>query len=138
MFTIMRAHHAVPLALVFSFLLLSHDAPRARAQAGPRGIPAGEHGISLNITVTPDGPGAASAPAINSKQLSLYDDGVEHRIQNLTPDPGPARIVLLVDNSRSLRLDVEKMAAALREYAYEIYEGDQLMLVGYDEKAEIV
>jgi Ca-activated chloride channel homolog len=54
------------------------------------------------------------------------------------PDPGPARIVILVDNSLGLRADVEKLQKATREFAYEIYEGDQVEVIGYDQNAEII
>jgi VWFA-related protein len=46
--------------------------------------------------------------------------------------------VLLVDNSLTIRADVDKLEQAAREFAYEIYEGDKLLIVGYDEQAEIV
>jgi len=75
---------------------------------------------------------------ITSKELSIYDNGIEQSIRNFTPDPSPAKIVLLVDNSLSIRADVEKLEQAAREFAYEIYEGDKLLIVGYDEQAEIV
>jgi Ca-activated chloride channel homolog len=75
---------------------------------------------------------------ITSKEVSVYDNGVEQSIRNFTPDPSPARIVLLVDNSLSIRADVDKLEQAAREFAYEIYEGDKLLIVGYDEQAEIV
>ncbi len=79
-----------------------------------------------------------SAANVNSKQVAVYDNGIEQTIKNLTPDPSPARIVLLVDNSLTLRADIDKLERATREFAYEIYEGDQLLIVGYDEEAEIV
>jgi VWFA-related protein len=75
---------------------------------------------------------------ITSKEVSIYDNGIEQSIRNFTPDPSPARIVLLVDNSLSIRADVDKLEQAAREFAYEIYEGDKLLIVGYDEQAEIV
>ena len=75
---------------------------------------------------------------ITSKEVSVYDNGIEQSIRNFTPDPSPARIVLLVDNSLSIRADVEKLEQAAREFAYEIFEGDKLLIVGYDEQAEIV
>jgi len=75
---------------------------------------------------------------ITSKELSIYDNGVEQSIRNFTPDPSPARIVLLVDNSLTIRADVDKLEQAAREFAYEIFEGDKLLIVGYDEEAEIV
>lgn len=80
-----------------------------------------------------------SKPApITSKELSIYDNGVEQTIRNFTPDPSPARIVLLVDNSLTIRADVDKLEQAAREFAYEIFEGDKLLIIGYDEEAEIV
>lgn len=75
---------------------------------------------------------------ITAKQVAVYDNGVEQNIKNLTPDPSPARIVLLVDNSLTIRADVEKLERAAREFAYEIFDGDKLLIVGYDEQAEIV
>jgi VWFA-related protein len=75
---------------------------------------------------------------IISKEVSVYDNGVEQAIRNFTPDPSPAHIVLLVDNSLSIRADVDKLEQAAREFAYEIFEGDKLLIVGYDEQAEIV
>src|SRR5260370_20224772 len=50
----------------------------------------------------------------------------------------PARIVLLVDNSLTIRAEVEKLERATLEFAYEIYDGDKLLVVGYDNNAEIV
>ena len=75
---------------------------------------------------------------VTSKEVSVYDNGMEQSIRNFTPDPSPAKIVLLVDNSLTIRADVEKLEQAAREFAYEIYEGDKLLIVGYDEQAEIV
>ena len=75
---------------------------------------------------------------ITSKEVSVYDNGMEQSIRNFTREPSPARIVLLVDNSLSIRADVDKLEQAAREFAYEIYEGDKLLIVGYDEQAEIV
>jgi Ca-activated chloride channel homolog len=75
---------------------------------------------------------------ITSKEVAVYDNGVEQSIRNFTKDPSPARIVLLVDNSLSIRADVDKLEQAAREFAYEIFEGDKLLIVGYDEQAEIV
>ncbi len=79
-----------------------------------------------------------SVAPITAKQLSVYDNGTEQTILNFTPDPSPARIVLLVDNSLTIRAEVEKLEKAAREFAYEIYEGDKLLIVGYDEEAEVV
>lgn len=75
---------------------------------------------------------------IKVENLYLYENGIEQRIKNFSYDPSPARIVVLVDNSQTLPTDVEKMKAATMEFAYEIFEGDQLFVLAYDEKAEII
>jgi Ca-activated chloride channel family protein len=76
--------------------------------------------------------------AIKIENLSLYENGFEQQIRNFSYDPSPSRIVLLVDNSQTLPADVEKLKKATMEFAYEIFEGDQLFILAYDEKAEIV
>jgi VWFA-related protein len=104
-------------------------------QAGRRQQASTESGVLVNVVAKR----ADNSPAqITAKQLSVYDNGVEQTIRNFTPDPSPARIVLLVDNSLTIRADVQKLEQAAREFAYEIYEGDKMLIVGYDEEAEIV
>ena len=75
---------------------------------------------------------------IKVDNLFLYENGVEQKIKNFSYDPSPARIVLLVDNSQTLPIDVEKMKKAAMEFAYEIFDGDQLFTIAYDEKPEII
>ncbi len=75
---------------------------------------------------------------IKPENLYLYENGIEQRIKNFSFDPSPARIVLLVDNSQTVPADVEKLKKATMEFAYEIFDGDQLFVIGYDEKAEII
>ncbi len=105
------------------------------AQAGRRQPTSNEGGVMVSIVAHRND---SSRTPITARQLSVYDNGVEQAIRNLTPDPSPARIVLLVDNSLTIRADVEKLERAAREFAYEIFEGDKLLIVGYDEQAEIV
>ena len=104
-------------------------------QAGRRPNTAGQSGVLVSVVARRDD---QSQTNITSKQVAVYDNGVEQTIRNFTPDPSPARIVILVDNSLTLRADIDKLERATREFAYEIYEGDQLLIVGYDEEAEIV
>ena len=107
----------------------------ALAQAGRRPTASTEGGLLISVVARrADNPAAV----ITAKQLAVFDNGVEQTIRNFTPDPSPARIVLLVDNSLTIRADVEKLEKAAREFAYEIFEGDKLLIVGYDEEAEIV
>ena len=75
---------------------------------------------------------------IKPESIFLYENGIEQKIKNFSYDPSPAKIVLLVDNSQTVRADVEKLKQTVMEFAYEIFEGDQLFVLAYDEKAEIV
>ena len=75
---------------------------------------------------------------IKVENLFLYENGIEQKIKNFSYDPSPARIVILVDNSQTLPTDIEKMKKAAMEFAYEIFDGDQLFVIAYDEKPEIV
>ena len=104
-------------------------------QAGRRPNTSGQTGVLVSVIARRDD---QSQTNITSKQVAVYDNGVEQTIKNFTPDPSPARIVLLVDNSLTLRADIDKLERAAREFVYEIYEGDQLLIIGYDEEAEIV
>src|ERR1700682_3826093 len=104
-------------------------------QAGRRAHPTSDTSAVLNVVATRAN---GSAAPITSKDVSLFDNGVEQTIRNFAPDLSPARMVLLVDNSLTIRADVDKLEAATREFAYEIYDGDKLLIVGYDNNAEIV
>ena len=117
-------------AVLFSLVAIS-----IMAQSGMRPHANASGGVQVGVVARRDD--NRESP-VTSKELSVYDNGVEQSISNFTPDPSPAKIVLLVDNSLTIRADVEKLEQAAREFAYEIYEGDKLLIVGYDEQAEIV
>ena len=78
------------------------------------------------------------ADPIRLENLFLYENGIEQKIKSFTYDPSPAPIVLLVDNSQTLQSDIEKIKKATMEFAYEIFDGDQLFVIAYDEKPEII
>jgi Ca-activated chloride channel family protein len=75
---------------------------------------------------------------IRVDNLDLYENGVEQKINNFVVDPSPSRIVILVDNSQTLQTTVDKMKEAAMQFAYEIYDGDQIFTLAYDQKPEIV
>jgi VWFA-related protein len=113
---------------LLSVSILAQSGVRPNASSGGSGVMVGVVARRDDNKTTP----------VTSRDVAVYDNGVEQSIRNFTPDPSPARIVLLVDNSLTIRADVEKLEQAAREFAYEIYEGDKLLIVGYDEQAEIV
>jgi Ca-activated chloride channel family protein len=132
----MRANlKAFTLVLVTSFMLAALAAGQAGRRGGGESDINRERGMFLNVTAARED---GSEERVTAKEVSLYDGGQEQTIQAFTPDPTPARIVILVDNSLGLRADVEKLQKATREFAYEIYEGDQVMVVGFDQQPEII
>jgi Ca-activated chloride channel homolog len=75
---------------------------------------------------------------IPKQNLELFDGGVLQRIEAFAPDPSPARFVVVMDNSATLQTDVKKLASVPAAFAPEIYEGDKVMVIGYDLKPEII
>lgn len=75
---------------------------------------------------------------IPKRVLELFDGSVQQKIEAFSPDPTPAKIVVLMDNSLTLQTDVTKLAAVPAAFAPEIYEGDKVMVIGYDTKPEII
>src|SRR5678816_1818157 len=121
--------------LLITLLVIGLVSLSILAQSGVRPNASAAGGVMVNVVARREN---KQGNPITSKELSVYDNGIEQSIRNFTPDPSPARIVLLVDNSLSIRADVDKLEQAAREFAYEIFEGDKLLIVGYDEQAEIV
>lgn len=109
----------------------------ANAQAGRRSSANGSDDSGSVIPVVARREIAATDP-IKIENIALYENSVEQRIKGFSFDPSPAKIILLVDNSQTLRTDVAKMKDAAAQFAYEIYEGDQVFVAAYDEKAEII
>jgi VWFA-related protein len=75
---------------------------------------------------------------IPKQVIEFYDGGVRQEIQAFSPDPTPARIVVLMDNSLTLQSDTKKLAGVPAAFAPEIYEGDKVMVIGYDTKPEVI
>jgi Ca-activated chloride channel family protein len=125
----------LPHSIIVVSLICAVFVALAVGQAGRRPAATREGGVLLNVVAAKQ---QSTSEPVNSRQIALYDNGVEQTIKSFSPDPSPANIVLLVDNSLTLRADIEKLEQAAREFAYEIYDGDKLLIVGYDEEAEII
>jgi Ca-activated chloride channel family protein len=114
-----------------AFILVSGADAQSRRNAK------GDVGDGTILTVTAARDDKKTEP-LKAENLFLYENGIEQKIKNFVTDPSPARIVILVDNSQTLPTSVENMKKAVMEFAYEIFDGDQLFVIAYDEKAEII
>jgi Ca-activated chloride channel family protein len=92
-------------------------------------------GTILNVSATRTD---KKTDPIKLEDLFLYENGVEQKIKNLVFDPSPSKIVILVDNSQTLPTSVDALKAAVMQFAYEIFDGDQLFVLAYDEHPEII
>ena len=117
--------------LIFCLLIC---AAHAAAQSRRNVKSTGDDGMIISVSARSD---SATVP-VKIENLSLYENGVEQKINNFAFDPSPARIIVMVDNSQTIRPDVEKLKAAVMDFAYEIFEGDQLYVIAYDQKPEII
>lgn len=125
------------LRITFTFLIgtmVLTVATAAQSRRSHRGE-AGVEGTVISVTVTRED---KKTDPIRLENLFLYENGIEQKIKNFAIDPSPSKILILVDNSQTLQTSIEKMQKAAMEFAYEIYEGDQLFTLAYDEKAEII
>src|SRR5215470_1879764 len=103
----------------------------ARAQSG-RGE-GGPRTTSLNVIVR-----APKDKVITKETFDLYDSGVKQDVISFVPVPTGSRIVLLVDNSQGLRAEAKDVQKAALDLVNELYQDDQMLVVGYNENAEII
>jgi len=122
------------ILIACAFCLLLNIAPAA-AQSRRNATAADLEGTILTVTAARND---KKPDQIKVGDLFLYENGIEQKIKNFAYDPSPARIVLLVDNSQTLPTSVEALKNAAMQFAYEIFEGDQLFTLAYDEKPEII
>ena len=121
------------IAAIAGLMLITTALAGAQSRRNVKG--ADLEGSILSVTaVRTDG----KADPIKVEDLYLYENGIEQKIKNFSYDPSPAKIVLLVDNSQTLPTSIESLKKAAMEFAYEIFEGDQLFTIAFDEKAEII
>ncbi len=122
--------------LTVIFCLLTLGLVSVFAQSGnSRRNTANLDGVILSVTAArTDG----KEEPIRTENLYFYENAVEQKIKNFTYDPSPARIVILVDNSQTVPADLEKLKQATMEFIYEIYDGDQVFVIAYDENPEII
>jgi VWFA-related protein len=75
---------------------------------------------------------------LTREKLELWDAGIGQQIEAFQPDYSAARIAIIVDNSESLRADLGQLAQAVKAFASRLYQGDQLMVVAYNESPEVI
>lgn len=121
-------------SVIFCLLTLGFASATAQSAHSKRATDKIEGTILSVVATRTDG----KEDPIRTENLYFYENAVEQKIKNFSYDPSPSRIVLLVDNSQTVPADLDTLKKATMEFAYEIYDGDQLFVVAYDEKPEII
>jgi VWFA-related protein len=127
----MFARKIILMTLISLLITAGTDGQSRHSARGDSAV----EGTVISVTaVREDG----KSDPIRGEGLHLHENGIEQKIKNFSMDPSPARIVLLVDNSQTLPTSIEALKQAAMEFAYEIFDGDQLFTIAYDETAEII
>lgn len=118
-------------------VVLAAEVWAAGPQAGRRS-PAERSGASAIVNVIVEQAPGGKDFQLTRDKVELYDAGIPQQIESLTPDYSAARIALLIDSSESLKLDGERVLQIVKAFAASLYEGDEMMLVTYNETAEVL
>ncbi len=101
-------------------------------QSGKSGV-SGRRTETLNVIVH-----APEGKAISKEDFELYDQGIPQEVDTFYKVDAGSRIVLMVDNSESLRVENEVLQKCVASLINELYEDDQMMVIGYNEEANII
>jgi len=132
MFKISYVRPAAALTILSCFIAASVTVARSSPQSG-KGLPGGKRTATLNVIIH-----APKDKAVTKEIVDLYDSGIPQEIESLMPLQVGSRIILMVDNSSNLRADAPTLQKAADVIVSELYEDDQMMVVGFNEAAEII
>ena len=126
-----RYASALGLVAVLSLLTLSSVAA-GFGQSG-KGNASGRRSVTLNVI--------AHSPAgkqVTKEDFDLYDGGTPQEIESFGRLDSGSRLVLLIDSSANLKVEATALQKATEAIINELYQDDQMMVVGYSESAEII
>jgi len=104
----------------------------AIAQSG-KGNPTSRRNVTLNVIVH-----APESKLVSKEDFELYDAGIPQDVESFSRLDAGSRIVLMVDSSANLKAEPSLLQQAVTAIVNELYDDDQMMVVGYNETAEIV
>lgn len=122
------SHSRLSCSVIVALLL----SPSLNAQSG-RGASPGRRSSILNVIVR-----APESKLITKDMFDLYDSGIPQEIESFVRIEKGSRIVLMVDNSQNLKVEPSVLQKAATALVSELYEDDQMMVVGFNESAEII
>lgn len=119
------------IALIIAAIIIL-PISNGEAQSGKGGGPSRRTVIMNVIVHAPEG------RTVTREDFDLYDGGTPQEIESFAKLDSGSRIVLLIDSSLSLRAELPALQKAAEVVVNELYADDQMMIVGFNETAEIV
>jgi VWFA-related protein len=102
------------------------------AQSG-KGTSAGRRSVTLNVIArSPEG------RQVTKEDFDLYDSGTPQEIESFSRLDSGSRLVLMVDNSANLKAEGAALQKAMEAIINELFQDDQMMVVCFNESAEII
>src|SRR5437867_2699250 len=77
-------------------------------------------------------------PNLKAEDFTVYEDGVPQPISSFTLKRLPVNIVLLIDTSSSVAHELEDFKEAAYRFAERLDPEDQISLIKFDDKVELV
>lgn len=102
------------------------------AQSG-NATASGRRGVTLNMIVH-----APENRQVSKDDFQLYDQGIPQEVETFYRVDAGSRIVLMIDSSANLRAESDVLQKAVATIINELYEDDQMMVIGYNEEAIII
>ena len=121
--------------LMFAAVSLSSWTANPAAQSG-RNTGNADKSAILNVIVRSSS--GQTVQTFDKDRFLLFDGGIQQQIEYFRADPTGARMILLVDNSQTLRAELPQIQKISQTIIKELYEGDELMIIGFNEQAEII
>lgn len=121
------------LGSILSFCLIMSVSHSAGFTQSGKGGGSGRRTATLNVIAR-----APEGREVTRDSFDLYDDGMPQEVESFSRLDAGSRIVLMVDSSSSLKAEVAALQKAMLTLINELYEDDQMMVVGYNESAEII
>jgi VWFA-related protein len=102
------------------------------AQSG-KGTTSGRRSVTLNVIAR-----APEGHQVTKEDFDLYDSGTPQEIESFSRLDSGSRLVLMVDNSANLKAEGSALQKAMESIINELFQDDQMMVVCFNESAEIV
>jgi VWFA-related protein len=125
-----RYRYTFRLSLIIITLAAMSAATFAQAR---RSGAAGRRIITLNVIAK-----APEGRIVTKEDFDLYDGGVSQEVETFQRIDAGSKIVLMIDDSSNLKVDAEALKQAMKAVVDELYSDDEMMVVAYNESAEIL